>query len=81
MSTPGPIPRGSGRRRIGYALLTVTIASCVTLMALLDQRGPALAPETLRALRDAALADEHGTQLQAALARLDAQPVAELAVA
>ena len=30
---------------------------------------PALAPATLRELRDAALADEHGHKLQAALAQ------------
>lgn len=31
--------------------------------------GTALAPATLRELRDAALADEHGHKLQAALAQ------------
>ncbi len=40
-----------------------------TLMAALQRAGAALAPATLRELRDAALADEHGHQLQAALAR------------
>ncbi|RZL65841.1 MAG: indolepyruvate oxidoreductase subunit beta family protein [Variovorax sp.] len=34
-----------------------------------DRAGTALAPATLRELRDAALADEHGHKLQAALAR------------
>jgi len=39
------------------------------VMAALLRAGNALAPATLRDLRDAALADEHGDQLQAALAR------------
>jgi indolepyruvate ferredoxin oxidoreductase beta subunit len=39
------------------------------VMAALLRAGSALAPATLRDLRDAALADEHGDQLQAALAR------------
>lgn len=34
-----------------------------------ERAGPQLAPATLRELRDAALADEHGHRLQAALAR------------
>jgi indolepyruvate ferredoxin oxidoreductase beta subunit len=41
-----------------------------TLMAVVGRAGPTLAPATLRELRDAALADEHGDQLRAALARL-----------
>jgi indolepyruvate ferredoxin oxidoreductase, beta subunit len=40
-----------------------------TLMAAVDGAGASLAPAALRELRDAALADEHGTQLRAALAR------------
>ncbi|MDP9898927.1 indolepyruvate oxidoreductase subunit beta family protein [Variovorax ginsengisoli] len=40
-----------------------------TLMAALERAGSNLAPATLRELRDAALADEHGNQLRAALAR------------
>jgi indolepyruvate ferredoxin oxidoreductase beta subunit len=40
-----------------------------TVMAAVDRAGAALAPATLRELRDAALADEHGTQLKAALTR------------
>jgi indolepyruvate ferredoxin oxidoreductase, beta subunit len=40
-----------------------------TLMAAVDAAGASLAPAALRELRDAALADEHGTQLRAALAR------------
>jgi len=40
-----------------------------TVMAALQRAGQGLAPATLRELRDAALADEHGRQLQAALAR------------
>lgn len=40
-----------------------------TLMAVVQRAGAALAPATLRELRDAALADEHGRQLQAALQR------------
>jgi indolepyruvate ferredoxin oxidoreductase beta subunit len=39
------------------------------VMAAVDRAGAALAPATLRELRDAALADEHGMQLKAALAR------------
>ena len=39
------------------------------VMTAVDRAGAALAPATLRELRDAALADEHGTQLKAALAR------------
>ena len=38
-------------------------------MAASPAPAPALAPATLRELRDAALADEHGTALGAALAR------------
>ena len=38
-------------------------------MAAVRRAGAALAPATLRELRDAALADEHGRQLRAALAR------------
>jgi indolepyruvate ferredoxin oxidoreductase, beta subunit len=41
-----------------------------TLMAVADRAGPHLAPATLRELRDAALADEHGEQLREALQRL-----------
>jgi indolepyruvate ferredoxin oxidoreductase beta subunit len=40
-----------------------------TLMAALQRSGTAIAPTTLRELREAALADEHGRQLQAALQR------------
>ncbi|QRF59345.1 indolepyruvate oxidoreductase subunit beta family protein [Variovorax paradoxus] len=40
-----------------------------TVMAALRRAGDALAPATLRELRNAALADEHGHQLQAALVR------------
>ncbi|MBT2324417.1 indolepyruvate oxidoreductase subunit beta family protein [Variovorax paradoxus] len=39
-----------------------------TLMAAFQRAGAALAPATLRELRDAALADEHGHKLRAALA-------------
>jgi len=40
-----------------------------TLMAAAEQAGPTMAPATLRELRDAALADEHGDKLRALLAR------------
>ena len=40
-----------------------------TVMAVVQRAGAALAPATLRELREAALADEHGTQLGATLAR------------
>jgi indolepyruvate ferredoxin oxidoreductase beta subunit len=40
-----------------------------TVMAAVARGGAALAPATVRELRDAALADEHGRALQAALAR------------
>lgn len=40
-----------------------------TVMRAFERAGTALAPATLRELRDAALADEHGHKLQAALAR------------
>jgi indolepyruvate ferredoxin oxidoreductase beta subunit len=40
-----------------------------TVMAALQKAGPALAPATLRELREAALADEHGQRLAATLAR------------
>ncbi|MDM0104670.1 indolepyruvate oxidoreductase subunit beta family protein [Variovorax sp. J22R24] len=40
-----------------------------TVMDALQRAGSAIAPATLRELRDAALADEHGHQLRAALAR------------
>lgn len=40
-----------------------------TLMAAVQRAGAALAPATLRELRDAALADEHGDKLRATLAR------------
>ena len=43
--------------------------SFCTLMAIVDRTGAALPPATLAALREAALADEHGTALQAAIAR------------
>jgi len=39
------------------------------LMDAADRAGPTLAPATLRELRDAALADEHGKQLRAKLAQ------------
>jgi len=38
-------------------------------MSAVQRAGPALAPATLRELREAALADEHGARLGAALAR------------
>jgi indolepyruvate ferredoxin oxidoreductase beta subunit len=41
-----------------------------TVMAALDAAGTAMAPATLRELRDAALADEHGDKLRATLARV-----------
>lgn len=41
-----------------------------TVMGAFERAGNTLAPATLRELRDAALADEHGNQLQAALRRL-----------
>ncbi|WP_409166607.1 indolepyruvate oxidoreductase subunit beta family protein [Variovorax sp. H27-G14] len=40
-----------------------------TVMRAFERAGTALAPATLRELRDAALADEHGHKLQAALAQ------------
>ncbi|RQO44092.1 hypothetical protein DBV14_25525 [Variovorax sp. KBW07] len=40
-----------------------------TVMRAVERAGAALAPATLRELRDAALADEHGHKLQAALAQ------------
>jgi indolepyruvate ferredoxin oxidoreductase, beta subunit len=40
-----------------------------TLMNVVRHRGADLAPATLRELRDAALADEHGDKLRATLAR------------
>jgi len=40
-----------------------------TLMHAVQRAGKQLPPDTLRELRDAALADEHGRQLAAALAR------------
>jgi indolepyruvate ferredoxin oxidoreductase beta subunit len=40
-----------------------------TLMAALGRGGASVTPATVRELRDAALADEHGAALQAALAR------------
>ncbi|MEP7303766.1 MAG: indolepyruvate oxidoreductase subunit beta family protein [Caldimonas sp.] len=40
-----------------------------TVMAALQKAGPTLAPATLRELREAALADEHGSALGATLAR------------
>jgi indolepyruvate ferredoxin oxidoreductase beta subunit len=40
-----------------------------TVMRAVERAGTALAPATLREWRDAALADEHGDKLQAALAR------------
>ena len=40
-----------------------------TVMRAAARAGAALAPATLRELRDAALADEHGHKLQAALAQ------------
>jgi len=40
-----------------------------TLLGVVQRAGAALAPATLRELRDAALADEHGAKLQATLAR------------
>jgi indolepyruvate ferredoxin oxidoreductase beta subunit len=39
------------------------------VMDALQRAGSALAPATLRELRDAALADEHGDRLRAVLAR------------
>jgi indolepyruvate ferredoxin oxidoreductase beta subunit len=43
------------------------------VMAALDRAGGAMAPANLRELRDAALADEHGEKLRAALAGLGAE--------
>ncbi|CAM3357129.1 indolepyruvate oxidoreductase subunit beta family protein [Paracidovorax anthurii] len=40
-----------------------------TLMAVVDRHAPSLAPSTLRELRDAALADEHGLKLREGLQR------------
>ncbi len=40
-----------------------------TVMAVVERAGAQLAPATLRELRDAALADEHGNKLRAALAQ------------
>jgi indolepyruvate ferredoxin oxidoreductase beta subunit len=40
-----------------------------TLMAAVEEAGTSIAPATLRELREAALADEHGDKLRAALAR------------
>jgi indolepyruvate ferredoxin oxidoreductase, beta subunit len=40
-----------------------------TVMAAVDRAGRTLAPATLRELRDAALADEHGDKLRATLAQ------------
>ena len=40
-----------------------------TVMAAVQRAGAALAPATLRELREAALADEHGARLGVALAR------------
>ncbi|MFX1765422.1 indolepyruvate oxidoreductase subunit beta family protein [Paraburkholderia sp. A1RI-2L] len=45
------------------------LANYQTLMGAVVQAGARLAPATLRELRDAALADEHGHKLRAALAR------------
>ena len=45
------------------------LANYQLLMQTVRRAGPLLAPATLRALREAALADEHGKQLQALLAR------------
>jgi indolepyruvate ferredoxin oxidoreductase beta subunit len=47
-------------------------ANFAILMAAADQAGATMAPATLRELREAALADEHGDKLRALLAR---QPV------
>ena len=40
-----------------------------TVMAVVQKAGSTLAPATLRELREAALADEHGSALRASLAR------------
>lgn len=45
------------------------LANYQTLMTAVGRAGPKLAPATLRELRDSALADEHGKQLNAALRR------------
>jgi indolepyruvate ferredoxin oxidoreductase beta subunit len=45
------------------------LANYQLLMRTVRTAGPTLAPATLRALREAALADEHGKQLQALLSR------------
>ena len=45
------------------------LANYQALMAVVRSQGTRLAPATLRELRDAALADEHGKQLMAALKR------------
>ena len=42
-----------------------------TLMSVVDRYAASLAPSTLGALRDAALADEHGNQLRSALQQFD----------
>lgn len=52
-----------------------------TLMAVLDRCGPALAPQALRELLDAALADEHGDTLRAALSKRESRPLFEPAIA
>ena len=45
------------------------LANYQTLMTAVGRAGSKLAPATLRELRDSALADEHGKQLNAALRR------------
>jgi indolepyruvate ferredoxin oxidoreductase beta subunit len=45
------------------------VRNFATLMTAVDRAGGALAPATLRELRDAALADEHGDKLRAKLAQ------------
>ena len=55
-----PVPR---------VVMAAPMVGCSTVMAAVVKAGARLAPATLRELRDAALADEHGHKLRAALAR------------
>jgi len=48
-----------------------------TLMSAVQRTGGALAPVTLREMRDAALADEHGDKLRAVMAQHALQPAAQ----
>lgn len=51
------------------------------VMAIVDREGSSVSPAALGELRDAALADEHGTKLQAALAEREVSPAVQLAAA